>query len=456
MSSPESSAKPALVIRIFLLASLSFVPSVMLFGQDTLSRQSPENLLAQARKLQYEKNYRASIQYYEAYLRQYANDDDVRNELARTFSWNAEYDSALATYERVLQRNRDNFDARFGKCLVLGWQKNYGEALVEIDSLLARFPRNVDVLLAAGRLNLWDGNYETSLELYERAVSLDPENLEASLGQCRALLATGRKTEAYEEVSILRERYPNNNDVLQLSLDIEPPPANQFFVRFQNESFDVQNRSEQRTFQAQYYRIVMSGLTLYAEVDAYRRFDQDDQSFGIGGYYTIDTHQSLYGYVLASPDPKVTSSVDATIEYTRVLSRPFAAFLAYRLLSFKTETANVFSPGFSWNAVRDLEFKPRVYISRTVIARTTSYAFSVQSSFNGWQNIMPYLYYTVGNEAYRGVTLDNVESSASWSLTIGCKYDVSEGFVVRANYQYLNRIGYFHENSIDIGLGYYW
>jgi hypothetical protein len=71
-------------------------------------------------------------------------------------------------------------------------------------------------------------------------------------------------------------------------------------------------------------------------------------------------------------------------------------------------------------------------------------------------NIQPFLYYAVGNEAYRGVTLDNVESSDSWSVTIGGRYVVSRELTLTVGYQYLNRIGFFHSNLFSLGGGYFW
>lgn len=90
------------------------------------------------------------------------------------------------------------------------------------------------------------------------------------------------------------------------------------------------------------------------------------------------------------------------------------------------------------------------------MARATSYAFLVRASYEGWDDVVPYVFYSVGTEAYRGVTLDNIEASHSWSLTGGAKLVATSHIIVRVNYQYLNRIGKFRESSFDVGLGYLW
>lgn len=456
MSSLVSNASKAFGFLTLFILSLFLFPCTTAWGQDSLSLRPPDYLLARARESLSGKHFPESILYYKGYLQQHPLDDDVRTEMARTLSWNTEYDSALTNYSIVLARNEKNFDAGFGKCQVLGWKQEYPEAIREVDRLLQLYPRNIELLLLAGTLYLANNNFDSSLEMNQRVLSLESGNQDALLGRCRALQGLGRTDQAYAEIQSARLRFPENNAIEQLYVALQPKPRNQFFVRYQNENFDVKNRSDHRTVQAQYYRVIKSGLTVYAEMDAYRRFDQNDQSIGAGAYYTISRQESLFGYCLVSPDPTVTSIVDASVEYNREVEGSFSVYLAYRLLDFKTETAHIVSPGFSWTILRGIELRERIYISRTVQAKTTSRALSIQCSYAGLTDLTPYVYYAVGNEAYRGVTLDNIESSDSWSVTIGGKYAITGGIVLRADYQYLNRIGYFHENSLDVGVGYYW
>lgn len=394
--------------------------------------------------------------YFKNYLQRQPGDDDVRNELARTFSWNGEYDSALAMYARILQKNRNNFDARFGTSQVLAWIKDYPGAIREATELYLMFPRNIDLLLFLGKLHFWNGDYTQSLELYQRGIAVDDNNEESLIGKCMVLRQLGRSSEAFEEIRKTRDRFPRNAAIEQLFEELTPRPRNQMFFRYQNEAFDVPDRTDHRTFQAQYYRTLNQTLTVYAELDAYRRFDRSDQSMGIGAYYTPDDRQSLYGYCLVSPDPTVTSSVDAALQYTRTLSGVFSGSIAYRLLNFKTETAHIVTPGIMMSILPGLDFAPRLYVSRTVVTRVTSYAFATQMAYEGLGAFSPSLYYTVGNEAYRGITLDNVESSDSWSVGAGGKYTIGKTIVLKASYQYLNRIGYFRDNSLEIGVGYFW
>ena len=425
-------------------------------AQDSLASRSPDQLLMDARQSVAAKLYAPSIACYREYLQRRPDDDDVRNELARTYSWNSEYDSALSVYAVVLARNKNNFDARLGRCRVLSWKKEYDPALRESDELLRRFPRNVELLNFAASLRLITHDFGTSLELYNRSLAMEAEDLDAMLGRCRALVGLGRSEEAFNGIRNTRLRYPSNTEVGQLYELLKPKPKNQIFVRYQDEQFDVQGRSDHRTLQAQYYRTMAANLTVYVEGDALRRFDQNDASFGAGAYYSLSDRQTVFGYCLLSPDPKVTSTVDASVEFEQVLHRSLSVFAAYRLLDFKSEQAHIIAPGIQWSFAQAFELRPRVFISRTAQTRKTSSAFAVQFSYDGWEKLTPSIFYTVGNEAYRGETLDNVESSDSWSLTVTIKYMLADWLAIRGNYQYLNRIGFFRENSVDLGLGTYW
>jgi hypothetical protein len=177
---------------------------------------------------------------------------------------------------------------------------------------------------------------------------------------------------------------------------------------------------------------------------------------GIGVYYDITTRQSLFGYCLVSLDPKITSTLDCSVEFTQGIANEVNAFVAYRFLDFKTETVHILSPGFSLSIIPGVTIKPRMYISRTVVLKENSVAYALQITSEALGRIRPFLYYAVGNEAYRGVTLDNIESAASWSATIGGRYVVSRKFTLTVAYEYLNRIGFFRSNAFTIGGGYYW
>ncbi len=427
-----------------------------LLGQAASTTVRPDSLLSLARKQAALKEYAASIRSYHSYLGEFGTDNDVRNELARTLAWSGQFDSALTQYDLIRRVDPLNFDALYGRCQTLGWRGDLKEAVAESDTLVSRYRGNVDALLLSAQLHARAGDFRRSLELNTMVNREDPENVPALLGMCAALEALGRPDEAREKVGKFREHNSRNGEVEALYQRLSPRPLNQVFVRFQNESFDVQGRSDFRTVEAQGYRALRSDLTVFLQFDSYRRFDQDDQAIGVGAYYSPGSGQSLYGYVLVSPDPRVTSTVDASLEYEHTLTMASSAFLDYRLLSFKSETAHILSPGFMWRPIPVIELRPRVYIDRTVIGKTTSTAFVLRTSYEGWDTIEPYLFYSIGNEAYRGVTLDNVESTQSWSITGGAKIMATRQIVVRVNYQYLIRISSFKEMSFDLGMGFLW
>lgn len=456
MSSPESSARIFPSFRLSLFILLTIFPWLVGNCQTVISNDSLQTILTQARSLVQQKDLPAAIERYELYLRVRSSDDDVRNELAKTYSWNAQYDSAIAQYDLVLGDNRNNFDARYGKCQVLAWKHDYEGALTELESLMILSPMNLDVFLLGGKIYAWKEDFARSLEMYQKALSLDGLNVEAIAGKCRALDGLGENEEAFEEISDARTRFPDNAIFQQLYEQLAPRPKNQVYVGFQNENFDVTYRSDYRTWTAQYYRTLRKDLTVYAEFDEYRRFDQDDQSLGLGVYWGLGNGRSLYAYCLASPDPRVTSTVDFSAEVSQQISEPVSVFAGYRLLDFKTETAHIFSPGFSLDVGKVVVIRPRLYVSRTIMAKATSVAYAIQVTTERIERARPFFYYAIGNEAYRGVTLDNVESSQAWSLTVGSRYWITKVLVVTGAYQYLNRIGFFRSNAFTFGAAYYW
>lgn len=453
MSSRVSSVSIPRHIRTYLLLLVAVVLWLPAMAQETDSLQE---FLSVARMRIQVKEYAQAIPWYQQYLLKVPGDDDVRNELARAYAWSESYDSALAEYDEVLGRSPNNFDARYGKAQVLGWQHKYDDALTEIDTLLLVAPANTDVFLLSGRIRSWNNDFQNSLVMYQKALAQDSLNEEAWVGACRARWALGEEEESSQEVQEARRRLPSSSAIERLSEELVPRPKNQVYVGYEDENFDVAYRSDHRTYTGQYYRTLTAGLTLYAEVDGYRRFDQDDQSFGLGTYWTIAHGQSLYAYCLVSPNPKVASTVDFSAEYTHAVGGPFDVFLAYRVLAFTTETAHIVSPGISWRMPGGITIRPRVYVSRTVIARTTSVGYAVQLVAEELGSIRPFLYYSVGNEAYRGITLDNVESSDSWSVSVGARIQVSRGLTLTGAYQYLNRISAFRSNALTVGAGYSW
>ncbi len=456
MFSPESSTKRLFQSRLFLLVLLTLVPWYLGTGQNARSIDSLNATLSQARTLLQEKDYVGAVARYKEYLLVKPTDDDVRNELAKTYSWDSEYDSAVAQYDIVIHNDRNNFDAHFGKCQVLAWKHDFQDALKELETLVILSPQSIDVFLLAGKIHAWNEDFAHSLEMYQKVLILDGLNEEALVGKCKALEGLGNKEEAYAAITDARKNVPHSIAIERLYAELTPRPENQVYASFQQERFDVQDTSVHRTFTAQYYRTLKTGLTIYGEFDAYRRFNQDDQSVGIGAYYAIAARQSLFGYCLVSLNPKVTSAFDCSIEFTQGIANELNAFLAYRLLDFRTETVHIISPGFSLSVVPGITIKPRMYISRTVVLKTNSVAYALQITSEALGNIRPFFYYAVGNEAYRGVTLDNVESAASWSATIGGRYVVSRNFTLTVAYEYLNRIGFFRSNAFTIGGGYYW
>jgi YaiO family outer membrane protein len=456
MSSPESSASRLFLSRPFFLVLLTLVPWYLSTGQNATSIDSLNATLFRARTFSQEKDYERAGARYREYLLVKPTDDDVRNELARMYSWDSKFDSALVQYDIVIHHDRNNFDAHFGKCQVMAWKHDFQEALKELETLVILSPQNIDVFLLAGKVHAWNGDFAHSLGMYQKVLILDGLNEEGLVGKSRALEGLGKRDEAYSEIADARKRLPHSMIIERLYAELAPRPRNQVYASFQEQNFNVQDRSDHRTFTVQYYRTMRTDLTLYAELDQYRRFDQNDQSLGIGTYWTITERQSLFAYCLVSPDPRVTSTVDCSVELTQRITDPLNVFLAYRLLDFKTETAHIVSPGFSFGIIGGVSIKPRFYVSRTVITKTTSVAYALQMTLEALGSIRPFLYYAVGNEAYRGVTLDNVESSESWSVTIGGSYVFSRKFTLTVAYEYLNRIGFFRSNAFTIGGGYYW
>ena len=60
------------------------------------------------------------------------------------------------------------------------------------------------------------GNYNKALKKLQKALKKDPENSQALFAKARTLIDIGQKDEAKPIISILLEKFPNNEEVLAL------------------------------------------------------------------------------------------------------------------------------------------------------------------------------------------------------------------------------------------------
>jgi serine/threonine protein kinase/TolB-like protein/Tfp pilus assembly protein PilF len=119
-------------------------------------------------------------------------------------------EAAMQDFQRALALNPNLPEAHFA---VGGSYMNMGlldEALSEMKSALALDPQNFRARYYLARVHRWQQNYKEALLDYERSPDFEPALL---WGKVLILFHLGQRASAYELISELRQKLPDNEDV---------------------------------------------------------------------------------------------------------------------------------------------------------------------------------------------------------------------------------------------------
>jgi YaiO family outer membrane protein len=231
---------------------------------------------------------------------------------------------------------------------------------------------------------------------------------------------------------------------------------NELIVFGLNGSFDDYPRSADRTLSLQYYYTASPSAKIFVEAGTHRRFEANDQSVGGGFYYNLDRQNSFYGYGMVGINADQIPLVDITGEYTRLLVPRVTAGIGYRYARFKDETVHMALPSFTLYTFPRWTLASRFYLSYIQSTGDVRFSYLLRVSYDVSERFVPMLWYSVGSEAYRGGTIDEVRSAYSWSLGAGGKFELNRWLRLRFGYEYLYRIEVFHQHTLTVSFSVLW
>ena len=233
-------------------------------------------------------------------------------------------------------------------------------------------------------------------------------------------------------------------------------PRNELIVFGLNGSFSDYPRSADRTLSLQYYYAASPATKVFVEAGMHRRFDANDQTVGGGFYYNLDRQNSFYGYALAGINADQIPLVDITGEYVRLIIPRVTAGVGYRYVRFTDETVHMVLPSFTLYTFPRWTLTSRFYVSYLQSTADVRLAYLLQVYYDVSEKFIPMLWYSVGSEAYRGGTVDEVRSAYSWSIGGGGKLDLSQSLRLRFGYEYLYRIGVYSQHTLTLAFSVLW
>ncbi|MFO8053322.1 MAG: tetratricopeptide repeat protein [Candidatus Omnitrophota bacterium] len=131
-----------------------------------------------ARAYAYSKNYKKAIFQYQQILAKTDN-RKAKKGLAAALSWDKQYRKSIKLYDQLLADEYDKGIKR-EKARVLGWSKNYQKALTEYRDLLDKEKDSAIRLEMEAKQSYWQGEVKNAISKYQQLLIKEPANVEAA------------------------------------------------------------------------------------------------------------------------------------------------------------------------------------------------------------------------------------------------------------------------------------
>jgi biofilm PGA synthesis protein PgaA len=135
-----------------------------------------------------------------------------RRQLALVAAREGHFDDSFSTFRGLIKDFPEDVGIKADYIVVLTWAQKNQEAL--------DFAKSIDInaaptycINALARAARDSGNYAQALTLYEQVKLREPNNLDPVLGMILTHIDTGEFDEANSDLSLLRQKYPNNIEV---------------------------------------------------------------------------------------------------------------------------------------------------------------------------------------------------------------------------------------------------
>lgn len=380
--------------------------------------------------------------------------------LAQTLSWNQDYRRAEQGYRKVLIRQPDHFDARLGLAQTLAWQEVYDAALQEFKLLHTQYPEHPEILRGIGLVYFWTHEYRRAAEFLERAVAVDPNSTDAHLNLADTYYGLQDWKRAHEQYQVVISLVPDHGRALdQLKRTRALTLTNQVDLYGYLERFSHDDRDPHYSLTAQYQRQLNRSVRLNGTLGfsrkKYGNEPYEDGFVGMGVTIQVAPRSVFSAGFNLAPGADVIPRLDFVSEFSQSALARTELLIAYRRMDFDEVAVNIVSPGLAYYFSDRTWAMLRMYGAFSEGAERTDavfgrFAYSLSDVVVVWAGLVE------GNEAVRGLSLDNLRNLSSRAYLIHADYSVGGDITLLLDYQYLVRRGLFTEHAFGLGVRYRW
>lgn len=413
--------------------------------------QEQDTLLLKAQSLQRQGKLSDAVHYLSEVLLLQPLHHEARILYARYLGWQQQLQKARTEYELVLRAVPHHPDARFGLSQILAWTGQLDSALSYLRPLVEEYPRNSEYRTLLGNILLWRGRLPEAEQNYRDAIRLDSANVDAARGLARVLRRTNRLEEAsqwYWRVLLLEP------------LDVEPrvelrrlayQAALEIHFGTTLEFFNLEERSSHSVYSTEVYYEIDNTWKPFVHFSRISKFGATATQFGGGIYFSPASGTSLFAQVLGSSPSGVMPKWDVNTDLNQSLFGRFEGIMGYRLLSFPSSSAHVFSPGITWYLQGNAWITPRLYLARSTdgsLSRSFVWTFFYQ--LDDFTRLR--LGGVAGAETFRATTLQEIAKTSSAGGLLGVQTRLSRSLALNGQYLFTSIEGGLRSHQIVLFL----
>jgi tetratricopeptide (TPR) repeat protein len=130
------------------------------------------------------------------------------------------YDKAVSYYSLAMKDKKLYWTACYKLGRTYALAKDWDDAEAVYEKLLRRDPDNVNLKLSIAYIKAMSGNFDDALLIYKALREEQPDNEAVLVNYITILLSQGRAELAEEQLGILKDKFPDNTSISDLSKKI--------------------------------------------------------------------------------------------------------------------------------------------------------------------------------------------------------------------------------------------
>lgn len=380
---------------------------------------------------------------------------DARTGRARVTGWLGRYAEALSDYDSLLLEIPDDGDVRIARARVLSWMGRHSQAETELRRVLAVYPKYAEAYSALGDVLGRQGRYAEAAGAYVRARSLAPKDPQPVVGLARvrswrADLAGARA--AYETALRLD---PENAEAKEGLRRLEAPSSPPMFRLDLTYLYDDLSGPRADWHQQGAYLTVRPqvGTTVFASVDRYRRFGEEDAQVGLGGAHRLPGGFTISAAYTRGLDVTVVARQLIDFELSHRLARWATPLLRYRRSSFPGDVrSDLLSPGLELSLGHHVSVLGRYYYDRSSAAGNGHAAYGLLTLFPEGR-LTVHAGAAVGRESFLAGTAEQAAAATDVTALSGtASWRMTDRSGVRLGYAYEDRHGSYVKHGLTASL----